>query len=143
MAVVLGKRAGVVGLIGLIVTMILGFGLTKLEFATGQDSYLNSDEQIAKDNVAYQSLFGGQIMLTLITLEDDLSHAELVTGENRETFDELTEELCGEIVRHPHHRLGAGRQPAPARFRRSLRPGPAPDPVDRRNSPRRGARCRG
>ena len=42
----------------------LGFGITKLEFATGQDSYLNKSDQVYKDNVAYQDLFGGQAMLT-------------------------------------------------------------------------------
>ncbi len=97
LAVQLGKRAGIVALAGLVLTVALGFGLTRLEFATGQDSYLNSDEQIAKDNVDYQSLFGGQIMLVLFTLDEGTSLADLVTGENRETFLEVTEELCGEM----------------------------------------------
>ena len=42
---------------------MLGFGITQLEFATGQDSYLNKDDQVYNDNVAYQDLFGGQAML--------------------------------------------------------------------------------
>ena len=37
LAVQLGKRAGLVSIIGLLVTMIMAFGLTRLEFATGQD----------------------------------------------------------------------------------------------------------
>lgn len=98
LAVQLGKRAGIVALVGLVLTMGIGFGVTKLQFATGQDSYLNSDEQIAKDNVAYQDLFGGQIMIVLFTLKEGTSHADLLTGQNRAAFDEVTEQLCGEVV---------------------------------------------
>ena len=58
-AVQLGKHAVVVTVIGLLVTLGLGLGITQLEFATGQDSYLNKSDQVYKDNVAYQRLFGG------------------------------------------------------------------------------------
>ena len=68
MAINFGKHAGIVGAIGLAITLLMGLGITKLEFATGQDSYLNKDEQVYKDSVAYQSLFGGQAMVTLFTL---------------------------------------------------------------------------
>ena len=53
LAVYLGKHAGVVAIVGLLVTLVLGFGTTKLSFATGQDSYLNAEDQVYKDNVAY------------------------------------------------------------------------------------------
>ena len=43
LAVELGKRAGLVAVIGLLITLIAGYGTTKLKFATGQDSYLNSE----------------------------------------------------------------------------------------------------
>ena len=59
----LGKHAGIVSIVGLMITVVLGFGITRLEFATGQDSYLNRDEAVYKDSVAYQDLFGGQAML--------------------------------------------------------------------------------
>ena len=98
LAVELGKKAGIVALVGLVISVGLGFGLTKLEFATGQDSYLNKDEQVAKDNLVYQRLFGGQIMLIMFSLDDDTSLIDLVTEENRETFLDLNEELCGELV---------------------------------------------
>ena len=49
---------------------VLGLGITQLKFATGQDSYLNKDDQVYKDNVVYQRLFGGQAMLTVITMDD-------------------------------------------------------------------------
>ncbi len=65
--------------VGAIVTVVLGYGITKLEFATGQDSYLNKSDQVYKDSVAYQKLFGGQAMLTLATMENGHKVNELLT----------------------------------------------------------------
>ncbi|HRW37132.1 MAG TPA: hypothetical protein P5254_05505, partial [Aquihabitans sp.] len=87
LAVVLGKRVGLVAAVGLLITGILGFGVTKLEFATGQDSYLNASDQVAKDNVAYQDLFGGQIMIVLFTMDDGHTVDELATPANREVLE--------------------------------------------------------
>ena len=93
LAVTLGKRAGLVSVIGLLVTLVLGFGITKLDFATGQDSYLNKGDQVYKDNVAYQDLFGGQAMLTVITMDDGHTVDELFTAENREQLQQFHDEL--------------------------------------------------
>jgi uncharacterized protein len=93
LAVTLGKRAGRIALLGLVLTVAAGLGLTQLQFATGQDSYLNADDQVAIDNEAYQSLFGGQIMLTLFTLDEGTTLADVTTGENAETIRAVTEEL--------------------------------------------------
>src|SRR4029077_2955379 len=82
LAVQLGKRAGLVSICGLLVTVALGFGITKLEFATGQDSYLNKSDQVYKDSVAYQDLFRGQAMLTLVSMNDGHTVNELFTNEN-------------------------------------------------------------
>ena len=84
LAVQVGKRAGLVSIIGLLVTLTLGAGITKLEFATGQDSYLNKSDEVYKDNVAYQDLFGGQAMLTLITMDEGETVEKLFEPENRE-----------------------------------------------------------
>ena len=81
LAVQLGKHAIWVTVIGLLVTIGLGLGITQLEFATGQDSYLNKSDQVYKDNVAYQDLFGGQAMLTVITMDDGHTVDELFTGD--------------------------------------------------------------
>jgi uncharacterized protein len=92
-AVELGKHAGLVSVIGLLVTLILGFGITRLDFSTGQDSYLNKSDAVYKDNVAYQNLFGGQAMLTLVTMDKGHTVNELFTPENqakwRATEDEM------------------------------------------------------
>ena len=86
LALNLGRRAGLVSVIGLVVTIGLGLGITRLDFATGQESYLNSDEQTAIDNVAYQDLFGGQAMITLITMAEGHTVDELFTAEGIEQF---------------------------------------------------------
>jgi hydrophobe/amphiphile efflux-3 (HAE3) family protein len=78
----LGKHAGLVSVVGLLVTLMLGFGVTRLDFATGQDSYLNKDEEVYIDSVAYQDLFGGQAMLTLYTMDEGTQVLDLFTPEN-------------------------------------------------------------
>jgi hydrophobe/amphiphile efflux-3 (HAE3) family protein len=88
-----GKHAGIVGVIGLAITLVLGVGATQLDFATGQDSYLNKDEQVYKDNVAYQDLFGGQAMLTLFTMEGGRDVVDLFTPENIEHMRQVDEQL--------------------------------------------------
>ena len=93
LAVELGKRAGVVSLVGLIITLSLGYGITKLEFATGQDSYLNKSDQVYKDNVAYQDLFGGQAMLTVISMDEGHTVDELFTTEGNAQFEEFAQVL--------------------------------------------------
>src|SRR5664279_551140 len=62
-----------------LVTVGLGFGITKLKFSTGQDSYLNKSDQVYKDSVAYQHLFGGEAMLTLVTMDKGHAVNELFT----------------------------------------------------------------
>jgi len=96
LALNLGKQAGAVSAIGLIVTAVLGFGLTKLEFATDQDSYLNTDDQVYIDNVDYQGTFGGQAMLTVVELDDGLSLSEFLTPEVQAEFDRAAETLVAE-----------------------------------------------
>ena len=92
-AVELGKRAGLVSVIGLLVTLILGFGITQLEFSTGQDSYLNKSDTVYKDNVAYQRLFGGQAMLTLVSMEKGHTVNELFTPENQAKWRAVEDEI--------------------------------------------------
>src|SRR3546814_13110018 len=86
----LGKRAAVVGVIVFLVTAILGLGLTKLEFATGQDSYLNTDANVYTDNVDYQDLFGAQEMLNIFTLEESKTIVDLSTTENLAEWEDHT-----------------------------------------------------
>ena len=90
----LGKRAGLVSVIGLLITLALGAGITKLEFATGQDAYLNTSDQVYKDNVAYQDLFGGQAMLTVISMDKGHDVVELLNDTNRTTLTKVGKKLA-------------------------------------------------
>jgi len=94
LAVQLGKRAGTVAVIGLAITLVLGVGITQLRFATGQDSYLNESDQVAKDNVAYQDLFGGQIMVVLFSMQEGHDVTELVEPANRAVIEEAAASLA-------------------------------------------------
>ncbi len=75
----LGKHWLAVLLVGGLLTAGFGFGATRLKFSTSQDNYLNKSDQVYKDNVAYQKLFGGQAMVTLVTMEEGHTVAELFT----------------------------------------------------------------
>jgi uncharacterized protein len=89
----LGKHAGLVSVVGLLVTLTLGLGITRLEFATGQDSYLNKSDQVYKDNVAYQDMFGGQAMVTLYTMDEGTTVVDLFTPDNVERMEAQAETL--------------------------------------------------
>ncbi|HEX8804582.1 MAG TPA: MMPL family transporter [Acidimicrobiales bacterium] len=93
MALNFGKHAGIVGVVGLAITLVLGLGITQLEFSTGQDSYLNRDDQVYKDNVRYQELFGGQAMLTLFTMDEGTDVVDLFTPGNIRTMRAAEEDL--------------------------------------------------
>jgi uncharacterized protein len=93
LAVALGKHIGIVSLVGLLITLVFGYGLTRLEFATGQDSYLNTDDEVYIDNVAYQDLFGGQAMLVMLEAEEGTAIAEAMTPSNLAEFDRIAKEL--------------------------------------------------
>ncbi|MFM7069699.1 MAG: efflux RND transporter permease subunit [Actinomycetes bacterium] len=93
LAVRLGKHAGIVTVVGLVFTIVIGAGITRLEFATGQDSYLSRDSQIYKDNVEYQNLFGGQAMLSVIEMNDGQTVDQLFTTKNNGTLLKVTQDL--------------------------------------------------
>ena len=93
LAVQLGKRAGLVSVVGLIITLGLGFGIPRLKFATGQDSYLNGGDQVAKDNKAYQNLFGGQIMIVLFTMDEGHKVSELTSPANQKSIRDAKAEI--------------------------------------------------
>ena len=134
----LGKHWIVVLTIGAVLTVGLGYGITKLEFSTGQDSYLNKSDQVYKDNVAYQNLFGGQAMLTLVTMDKGHTVSELFTPENIRQLQAVEKQLRGQRA-HRQRRQPAHR----ARVRRRARPQPVgrPDPERRGQDPARRGRA--
>ncbi len=58
-----------VAIVMVLVTLTMGFGLRRLDFATGQDSYIDPASQVANDNERYQRLFGGESMVVLFTAD--------------------------------------------------------------------------
>ncbi len=97
LAVQLGKRAGLVAILGLLITVGLGLGITQLKFATGQDAYLNKDEKTFKDNVQYQGLFGGQAMVVLFTMDKGKKVEDLFTPANIATQKAATAQIKAKI----------------------------------------------
>lgn len=93
LAVWLGKHAGVVAIVGLLLTLTFGIGATRLEFATSQSSYLNKSDQVYKDDVRYEKLFGGQAMVIMFTMENGKTVEDLFSPSNAATMDKLIGEL--------------------------------------------------
>ncbi len=77
-----------------VVTAVLAIGFSRVEFATGQDSYLNADSQASIDNVAFQERFGGETVVLLFSAEDGRDVSDLFSGDNLAELDRLTEELA-------------------------------------------------
>ena len=96
LAVTLGKRAGLVSVIGLLITVALGAGITQLEFTSSQDAYLNKTDRVFKNNVAYQKLFGGEAMLTVITMDTGHTVDELLTDRNRAKLTTVGKKLSAD-----------------------------------------------
>lgn len=89
----LGKYWYVVVALAVAITGLLTFGLQQLEFATGQDSYLNPESQIAIDNVSFQDDFGGEQLILLFRGDEDVDVADLFAGENLAELERLETEL--------------------------------------------------
>ena len=89
----LGKHWITVIVVGTIITIVLGAGATRLKFSTDQSNYLNKSDQVYKDNVAYQNLFGGQAMLSLVTMQPGHTVAELFTPENVQQWKNVEQQI--------------------------------------------------
>jgi predicted RND superfamily exporter protein len=89
----LGKHWIAVMVIGGIVTLGLGYGTTKLKFSTDQSNYLNTSDQVYKDNVAYQKLFGGEAMITLVTMDPGHTVAELFTPDGIKQWTSVSDTI--------------------------------------------------
>jgi uncharacterized protein len=68
-------------------------GVRQLDFATGQDSYIDPSSQVAKDNRRYQDLFGGESMVVLFTLDESHDVVDLFTPANVAQLDDIQTQL--------------------------------------------------
>lgn len=65
----LGKHAGLVSVIGLAITIVLGIGITQLKFVTNTTSFLNRTDPAYTHEIAYEHKFGGTDLLTMISMD--------------------------------------------------------------------------
>ena len=92
--VLLGKHWKLVGGVVAVVSVVLvGTGLNRLDFATGQDSYLDADTQAAVDNLAYQESFGGETVILLFESTGDATVNDLYGDTNRAELARIEAEL--------------------------------------------------
>ena len=73
----------------LIVTAVFSIGASRIEFATGQDSYLNPESQAAIDNVEFQDQFGGEAVILLFSAEEGSTIADLMSDTNRAELERI------------------------------------------------------
>ena len=78
---------------GLLITLVLGFGITQLHFSAGQDTVLNPTDRVAIDNAQYQSLFGGQAILVMYSADRGRDISDLNSKANVVKFDQIDRAL--------------------------------------------------
>ena len=86
---VISRRTAATVTVVVLVTIGMGFGLQKLDFATGQDSYIDPASEVAKDNKDYQNLFGGENMVVLFTVPEGKTVVDLFTPDNVTQFADI------------------------------------------------------
>ena len=59
------RRFALVAVLGLVGTVGLAFGLPMLRFRTSQDTMVSSGSQVYRNDVLYQRLFGGEVMVVI------------------------------------------------------------------------------
>ena len=90
----LGRRWVVVAIGMTVLTTILALGARNLEFATGQESYLDADDQIAIDNELFQDEFGGESIVLLFQATDGADISGILSrGDNLAELERLEAEL--------------------------------------------------
>ena len=89
----LGKYANVVGVVGLLITLILGIGMVRLKFVTSNSSYLNSTDLAQQENTSYESHFGGDPMVVMITATKSNTIDNLFTSSNQAQINSVEKKL--------------------------------------------------
>jgi hydrophobe/amphiphile efflux-3 (HAE3) family protein len=79
-------------LAAVVATVGLAFGLPRIHFKTGQDTFLESGSKVYQDNLRYQGTFGGDPMLVLF--EGDV--LDLLAQPNLDTLRDVEQELSAD-----------------------------------------------
>jgi hydrophobe/amphiphile efflux-3 (HAE3) family protein len=89
----LSRRTGwVLGGVVLL-TGLSAVGLGRLDFATGQDSYIDASSDVAQANARYQTLFGGENMIVAFTVPEGRTVVDLFSPANIAQFAEVEQQL--------------------------------------------------
>src|SRR3990172_7804305 len=80
-----------------VATVVLAFGIPRLEFKTSQDTIVSADSEVYQLNVQYERQFGGDPVLVLFTGDDILN---LFTPPNAGELAALEEELRASGLYH-------------------------------------------
>ncbi len=89
----LGRHAGMVAAIGLVVTVVLGLGVSRLTFSTGNSDYLNKNDPAWLGNQQYSSLFGGDPIAVLFTMDKGKTVDDLLTPANQAELERVDRRL--------------------------------------------------
>ena len=90
----LSRHTLIVLVVAVVASGVLLVGANRLDFATGQDSYIDPSSQVAHDNERYQSLFGGESMIALFTAAPGKSVADLFGTANVAQLRDVEAELA-------------------------------------------------
>ncbi len=97
---ILSRRTVATLTVVLVVTMAMSFGVRRLDFATGQDSYIDPGSKVARDNARYQDLFGGESMVVLFTLDPGKTVVDLFTPGNVSQLQNVERQLRSDPAVH-------------------------------------------
>src|ERR1700730_10102798 len=92
----LGKRAGTVSLIGLVLTVGLGLGIPQLKFTTTNASYLNGNDKAQIENQNYANSFGGDPVVVMFTMKPGTTTDNLFTPSNQAQLTSMSKKLVAE-----------------------------------------------
>lgn len=89
----LGKRAGTVAIVGVLVTLTFGYGTKLLTFENTNDSYLNGNDPVLQTDNLYESLFGGDAVEVVLSMTPGHTVDNLFSVSNQRAMVELQKRL--------------------------------------------------
>jgi hydrophobe/amphiphile efflux-3 (HAE3) family protein len=89
----LGKHAVLVAIVGFVITLVLGLGISQLRFTTSNSDYLNNNDRAWVNNVNYERVFGGDPMAVLFTMKPGTTVDNLLTPHNQAEFRTIATRL--------------------------------------------------
>ncbi|WP_017727080.1 efflux RND transporter permease subunit [Halalkalibacterium ligniniphilum] len=88
---ILFNRSSLIIAMILVLTVVMMFGITKIEVKTSMDMMVSPDDDFYKDTIRYQDEFGGEILLLLLSGDKE----QLFNDENLQTMKDIQTEIEG------------------------------------------------